>query len=324
LGLSRTHEPLEGFDAVSDIRVPPQAQAFHPLAVAVSWRDTWPIHPACELVPPTPADELPALGEDIVKTGRLTAEIVLWQADPKSPLQLLDGRSRLDALEMVVSKPVEIGPPSLTCGDFLAFNRVIVLDGRSVDPYAYVISANLRRRDLTLEQRQDALIKLIARAPKKSDRQIAKEAGVDHKTIASARAKGEDVGSIPHVPMRIDTRGRKQPAKKAGKRSEKAADPQVSDEMLRRRKTLDEQQDVLDWLDTAPTDAVLRVMTELVERIADRFLNPAGRKQLIITLQKALSRLAPASGRAASPEKPASDPDADLDLPPFLRREAAA
>jgi hypothetical protein len=58
------------------------------------------------------------------------------------------------------------------------------------------------------------LIDLIARAPGKSDRQIGKEVGVDHKTIATARAKGEDVGRIPHVATRTDSKGRQQPATK--------------------------------------------------------------------------------------------------------------
>ena len=59
------------------------------------------------------------------------------------------------------------------------------------------------------------LIELIARQPERSDRQIARSVGVDHKTISTARAKGEDVGSIPHVETRTDTKGRDQPAKKS-------------------------------------------------------------------------------------------------------------
>jgi hypothetical protein len=177
-----------------------------------SWRAVLPVHPAAGLFPLMSEAELRDLGEDIRKNG-LTSPIVLWQADPKESEQLLDGRNRLDAIELITGKPVEIGAPSLMAGDFLATDRVITLD-KSVEPYTYVISANIRRRHLNVEQRQHLLIEIIARTPEKSDRQIAKHIGVDHKTIASARAKGEDVGRIPHVPVRTDTRGRQQPASK--------------------------------------------------------------------------------------------------------------
>jgi len=179
-----------------------------------SWRDVLPIHPAAELFPPMSSDELRELGADIVKKNGLVAPIALWRRNPNEPLQLLDGRNRLDAIELVTGRTVEIGAPSLMAGDFLACDKVVMLD-HTVDPYAYAISANIHRRHLSVEQRQHLFIKAIARAPEKSDRQIAKEIGVDHKTIASARAKGEDVGSIPHVSTRTDTKGRQQPAKKA-------------------------------------------------------------------------------------------------------------
>src|SRR5262249_40464827 len=161
-----------------------------------------------------------------------TAESVSCKAHPNSHLELLDGRTRLDALELVIVKPVGIGPPSLACGNFVALNRVTMLDGRSVDPHSWVISANLRRRSLTDEQRQNALIKLIARTPK-SDREIGKEAGVDHKTIAKARAKGETTGEVSPVEKRVgrDGKARKQPKKAAkGSRSRsRAGAPEAAD-----------------------------------------------------------------------------------------------
>jgi hypothetical protein len=83
------------------------------------------------------------------------------------------------------------------------------------DPYAYVISRNIKRRHLSAKERQDLLIALIARSPEKSNRQLGADLGVDHKTIGRARAKGEDVGRIPHVETRTDTKGREQPAHRA-------------------------------------------------------------------------------------------------------------
>src|SRR5262245_24657232 len=145
-----------------------------------SWRDVLPIHPAAEPFPLMTLDELQVLGEDIVKLG-LANSIVLWRADPKAPLYLLDGRNRLDAIELATGSLVEVGAPSIMAGEFLATDKVTVLDGRSVDPWTRVTSLNVHRRHLTPEQRQQALIRHIARAPEKSDREIAREIGVDHK-----------------------------------------------------------------------------------------------------------------------------------------------
>src|SRR5262245_56294019 len=98
----------------------------------MTWRDILPIHPAAELFPLMSPDELRELGEDIVKNG-LTSPIVLWQGDRKSPVCLLDGRNRLDALELATRSEAVVGAPSITAGSFLAINKVITLD-KSVDP----------------------------------------------------------------------------------------------------------------------------------------------------------------------------------------------
>jgi hypothetical protein len=54
----------------------------------------------------------------------------------------------------------------------------------------------------------------LGKAPSKSDRQIAKFIGVDHKTVGKIRREAEARGEIPHVEKRTDTKGRSQPAKK--------------------------------------------------------------------------------------------------------------
>src|SRR5262245_63507306 len=102
------------------------------------------------------SDELKGLGADIIKNG-LASSIALWRADPKSPAQLLDGCNRLNAIEMATGKPVEIGAPSIMAGEFIATDRVIELDGRKVEPWAYAVSANIHRRHLTAEKKRELL-----------------------------------------------------------------------------------------------------------------------------------------------------------------------
>ena len=180
---------------------------------AKSWRDVLPVHPAAELFPLMSPDELRTLGEDIIKSG-LTSPIALWRADPKAPEQLLDGRNRLDAIEMTTGCQVIVGAPSLMAGeDFLACDKVIVLD-KSVDPYSYVISANINRRHLTGEQKRDLIAKLLKATPEKSNRQIAETVKADHKTVASVRAEKEATGEFPQLTKTVGKDGKARPKPK--------------------------------------------------------------------------------------------------------------
>ena len=180
---------------------------------AKRWRDHLPIHPAAELFPLMGEAELRELADDIKKSGLRYPARTLVQ---NGTHVLLDGRNRLDALELIGERVFD-GSNSKYHSRFPAgsnnkFFDEVVTDG----PFAYVISANIHRRHLNVEQRQELLITLIARSPGKSDRQIGNEIGVDHKTVGRARTKGEDVGHIPHVRTRTDTKGRKQPVKPRG------------------------------------------------------------------------------------------------------------
>ena len=72
-----------------------------------SWRDVYKVHPAADLFPMLPEDELRKLGEDIQKNG-LQESIVFWSPgsnrDENQPKYLLDGRNRLAAIELVTGK----------------------------------------------------------------------------------------------------------------------------------------------------------------------------------------------------------------------------
>ena len=68
-----------------------------------SWRDVLPVHPAVEMFPLMSPDELKDLGADIKQKG-LSQPVSLWRTE--TGYSLLDGRNRLDAMEMVGIKVV--------------------------------------------------------------------------------------------------------------------------------------------------------------------------------------------------------------------------
>ena len=156
-----------------------------------SWRDTIDIHPAAELFPLMSPDELRVLGEDIKKNG-LASPIVLWRSHPQAPVQLLDGRNRLDAIEIATGSSAVVGPPSITAGeDFLACDKVIVLD-KAVDPFAYVVSANVHRRHLTIEDKDRLIVQLLKADPTTS-----------HIKIVMLTASGSEISWRASVTVRV-------------------------------------------------------------------------------------------------------------------------
>jgi ParB-like chromosome segregation protein Spo0J len=90
---------------------------------------------------------------------------------------------------------------------------------------AFIISKNVHRRHLTAEQKRDLIAKLLIADPTKSDRAIAKIAKASPTTVGTVRAKGEASGDVSKSDTRRDTKGRKQPARKASK--PKPKDPLV-------------------------------------------------------------------------------------------------
>jgi hypothetical protein len=187
----------------------------------MSWRDTIKIHPATNLLPMMSEAELRILGEDIKRNG-LRDAIVLWREDTSreiAPVRyLLDGRNRLDAMELV-GLPVVDGNGDLVVEARYRFGKDSDPDRHGViaDPYDYVISANLHRRHLTAKQKCELLAELLVAQPGKSDRQIAQIAKVSDKTVGAVRRGLEGRSEIPHVEKRIDTKGRKQQAHKPAK-----------------------------------------------------------------------------------------------------------
>jgi hypothetical protein len=192
-------------------------------------------------------DELRDLGEDIKQNG-LLSPILLWTYDrlnDDEPVWLLDGRNRLDALEVALGRPVRVVcrvrrdhsnkfkiwtietdgddgkatpitnyliPASV---DLLTLSHVLVLGGNEdIDPFAYVISANIHRRHLTTEQKRDLIGKLLQARPAQSNVTIAKQVKVDDKTVAKVRRELEATSEIPKLEKTVGADGKSRPAKR--------------------------------------------------------------------------------------------------------------
>jgi hypothetical protein len=169
---------------------------------AVGRKPEYKFHPLADIFPLMEGEEFDALVADIKANG-LIEPLVMLEG------MILDGRNRYHAC---VAADVE---PTF---------RPFTGDG----PAAYVISANIHRRHLTPEQKRDLIAKLIKAQPGKSDRQIAKTATADHKTVASVRVGMEGRGEIPHVETRTDTKGRRQSAKKKARVAKPVAKPTMA------------------------------------------------------------------------------------------------
>jgi hypothetical protein len=186
-----------------------------------AWRNYLEVHPAADDYPLL-KDSDPAafreLVEDIRKHG-LRANIVLWEDNDGK--RLLDGRNRLDALaELGVlydDIDAQLGLKSWTGTKWaqLSGNKIQFQHLAGGDPYALAASLNVHRRHLTAELKRDLIAKLLKARPDASSNSIAKQVKADDKTVAAVRREMEGRSEIPNVETRKDTKGRKQPAKKA-------------------------------------------------------------------------------------------------------------
>jgi ParB/Sulfiredoxin domain len=92
--------------STSPVTIAP-ALATQPQAVRQSWRDVLDIHPAASLFDPISRDELLDLGKDIKEHG-LQSPVALTEKSGQKPV-LVDGRNRLDAMELVGLEVVHDG-----------------------------------------------------------------------------------------------------------------------------------------------------------------------------------------------------------------------
>jgi len=181
-----------------------------------------PFHPHADIFPLMEGAEFDALVADIKKRGQ-QARIVLKDG------MILDGRNRYRAC---LAAGIE---PMFACEAY---------SDRITDPVAFVVAANIRRRHLKPEDKIKILAQLVAAKPERSDRQLAKETGVSHPTIAKARRAAEATGKALPVDKRTgaDGKARRRPATKRAKPKSEATSK------------IDKLFDEL-FFDTAPTKA---------------------------------------------------------------------
>jgi len=94
---------------------------------------------------------------------------------------------------------------------------VQIYTGTPAEYKELIINDNLNRRHLTRDQKTALVNYFLKKDFAQSDREIAKKAKVDHKTVKGKRDEMEGRGEIPHVDKRTDTKGRQQPATKPTK-----------------------------------------------------------------------------------------------------------
>jgi hypothetical protein len=139
------------------------------------------------------------------------------------PEYLLDGRAQLEALSRIGIKDPRDATMSSSClygairkVQAIRLQGYLTLGGGSsegkarqwvteTDPELYVLTANVRRRHLTAEQKRDVIAAFIKAKPQASNRAVAKTLGVSHVTVADVRkeesAPNGQVVQIEHLPV---------------------------------------------------------------------------------------------------------------------------
>jgi len=250
-----------------------------------SWRDVLPIHPAAELFPPMAPDELRALAHDIKQNG--LREPVSVVEDRSGKNVLIDGRNRLDALELLDDAE------RFNLDNYIIFEKFPA----DIDITARVVSLNLHRRHLTVEQKRDLIAKLIKAQPEKSNRQVAKTVKASPTTVGTVRTEMETKGEVSKLDTRTDANGIKQPARKrpTDKRRERigkldsAARAAAAQKEQKRRRAADWEK----WDETATAEAgaLATKLIALDRDIAialDRFLQEGGESRFMEALNEAL------------------------------------
>jgi len=181
------------------------------------WRDRIKVHPAADLFPMMTDAQLRELGKDIQKNGLQFPLII------DDDRRLVDGRNRLAALEAVGA--LEFGDDGEPCyrGPKGGNKRDVEYLCCAQDPYSYVISVNILRRHLTVDDKVKIAAELLKARPELSNRQVAEQVKLSHPTIGKVRADLEKAGTVETVTTIVGADGVAQPAHKPAKPKPKPA-----------------------------------------------------------------------------------------------------
>lgn len=157
-----------------------------------------------QVMPPLSSDEYQDLKSDIAARG------VMVPIEYDEAGNILDGHHRVKACR-------ELGVKD--------WPSVVRLGMDAQAKTLHAIKLNCARRHLTTAGKQTAIQKALTAAPEKSDRQLAKAIGVDHKTVSAQRSELIGRGEIPHVETRTDSMGRQQPAQRQARPAPEPALP---------------------------------------------------------------------------------------------------
>jgi hypothetical protein len=124
------------------------------------------VHPLAMKMPELSPDDRAVLLGDIREVG-LLERITLHEG------MILDGRSRYEVCKALQYQFKDTDFVSLPAG---------------VDPLAFVVSKNIARRHLTVEQKRELIKALVAENPNSSSRVIARLARVSPTTVGAVRA----------------------------------------------------------------------------------------------------------------------------------------
>jgi hypothetical protein len=319
--------------------------------MTASWHDRITIHPAAALFPMMPESELRTLGEDIKKNGlhqklvfrsehrRIAATAVekeQHQAGSKldvirqmraGKLPLLDGRNRLAAMEIV---------GILDDGAFENMLRGAEICWGEDDAEEFVVSANVRRRHLTAEQKRDLIGKLVKAKPERSDNATAKMIGASGKTVTSVRRDLEATSEIPKLDKTVGADGKARPSAKpkpqgkeaqlramreqqaAPAAAEREAQPGGVVAAATQRSTVETiEKDIIGWLVWAKKDIEALPVEKrcVLARDCLRALGVNAIDLIVTTTTTAL----PMPPVLAAPPPPAPEPETEGPSPGFVR-----
>lgn len=187
--MKSTYESFFNTELVSEIKISPELETVQKLM-------------------PISQEDYDRLKQSIEEDGKIREPLKGYQ-DKVGNFFLLSGWTRLKIASELGFKTVPV--------DFIEG-----LDTKEKRE-SFAISENLDRRHFTTEQKRELTKYFLRLNPEKSDREISKQVGVDHKTVSKLREKEISRGEIPHVEKK-DSLGRKvgdkRPSKKASKTSQ--------------------------------------------------------------------------------------------------------